>query len=391
MSATIEAEHTDHLHEHKAADTLELFFDLVFVFAITQVVYTLVHDLSWGGTARAAILLGVLWWGWAGWTWTTNLVDMTPRWRRLVMLAAMAATLVMAHAVPDAFEGEGLWVAVPYLIMTQLGSLLLLQSTMSEGGSTKGLIKFSPISALGGALLIIGSLADANQEWIWLAALLLTMLASDLGGREPWSVVPSHYAERHGLILIIALGEAIIAVGVTLARSEETPPSWRVASFLLIGIAYAMTLYWGYFDRAIAIWEERMKNETRETIGRYAVQVYVWTHFPMIVGIVFSAVALEEIFLHPDDELLTFVNHVFAIALVSFFGAMAAGAWRANKMDLTERLVAVAASLAVIYGLPDLNGRAVVAAVIVILIAAFTVEYFRFRGRALREIAGADH
>lgn len=366
-----------HLTRHKAADTLELFFDLVFVFAITQVVYTLAHDLTWEGAARAAILLGVLWWGWTGWAWTTNLVDLTPRWRRVVMLGAMASTLVMAHAVPKAFEGEGLWVAIPYLIMTQMGSMLLLQSTKSQGESVKGLLKFAPISALGGALLVIGAIADANQEWIWLGAVLLTVLASELGGREPWAIVPSHYAERHGLILIIALGEAIIAVGVTLARGEETPPSWRVASFLLIGISYAMTLYWGYFDRANGIWEESMKNETRETVGRYAVHVYAWTHFPMIVGIVFSAVTLEEVFLHPDDHLHTFVNHIFAIAIVSFFGAMAAGAWRANKVILTERLLAIAASLLVIYGLPDLNGRAVVTVVISILIAAFTAEHFR--------------
>ena len=378
---------TDHLSEHKPAVTLELFFDLVFVFAITQVVYALAHDLNWGGVTRAAIMLGVLWWGWTSWTWSTNLVDLEPRWRRVALLLAMAATFVMAHAVPTAFEGDGLWVAIPYLIMMQIGSILLLQSFRAESKSVSGMLRFAPISIMGGALLIIGAMADTHQEWIWLAALLLTMLASDLGGRQVWEIVPSHYAERHGLIMIIALGEAIIAVGVTLARNEEAPPSFRVASYLLIGIAYAMTLYWGYFDRALGIWEEGMKSETKETIGRYAVQVYAWTHFPIIVGIVFSAVTLEEVFLHPDDHLHTFVNHLFALALVCFFGAMVAGAWRSSRDILTERLVAIVASLAAIYGLPDLNGRAVVALVIGILLTSFTAEHFRMSRRSQNALA----
>jgi len=161
-----------------------------------------------------------------------------------MLLAAMGATVVMAHAVPDAFKGEGLWVAVPYLVMTQLASVLFFDNARDKPGLRSGLLKFAPIATLGAVLLVVGAIADAQQEWIWLGALLLTAAASALGSREAWPLIPSHFAERHGLIMIIALGEAIIAVGVTLARNEETPPSWRVASYLLVGIAYAMTLYW---------------------------------------------------------------------------------------------------------------------------------------------------
>ncbi len=150
----------DHLTKHKGASTLKLFFDLVFVFAITQVVWTLAHDLTWGGAARAAILLGVLWWGWSGCTWGVNLVDFEPRWRRIVMLLAMASTFVMAYSVPNAFEGDGLWVAVPYLIMTQLGAFLMLGSLRGDPATIKGILKFSPISMLGGVLLVVGAIAD---------------------------------------------------------------------------------------------------------------------------------------------------------------------------------------------------------------------------------------
>ncbi len=369
--------------QDKTATTLELFFDLVFVFAITQVVYALVHHLSWGGAAQAAILLGVLWWGWTNWTWTANIVNLGARWRRLVLLAAMANVLLMAHAVPTAFDGDGLWVAVPYVVMTQLAAFLTIHHEHQTGGDLAGLLKFTPIATVGAILLVVGAIADTHQEWIWLGALLLTVLASALGSINDWDIVATHFAERHGLIMIIALGEAIIAVGVTLARSDETPPSWRVASYLLVGIAFAMTMYWAYFDRADQIWEHQMAHQSASDIGTFAVQVYSWTHFPMIVGVVFSAVALEEVFLHPDDPFHTFVNHVFAIAVVAFFGGIVAAAWRASKVVLYERIAAIAVSLAVIYGLPDLNARAVVVAVIAITVVALGAEYLRVRNHPL--------
>jgi len=375
--------------DDKTASTLELFFDLVFVFAITQVVYSLAHHLTWNGAAQAAILLGVLWWGWTNWTWTANLVSLGARWRRFFVLAAMANVIVMAHAVPTAFDGDGLWVAVPYVVMIQLAAFLTIHHEHQLGRDIGGLLKFTPIATGGAALLVVGAIWDTHQEWIWLGALLLTVLASALGSIDDWDIFPTHFAERHGLIMIIALGEAIIAVGVTLARGEDTPPSWRVASFLLIGIAYAMTMYWAYFDRADQIWEHQMAEQSPSDIGTFAVQVYSWTHFPMIVGVVFSAVALEEVFLHPDDHFHTFVNHIFAIAVVCFFGGIVAAAWRASKVVLKSRLVGIAASLAVIYGLPDLNARVVVVAVIAINVAALTVEYFRVRNHPLIQMTSS--
>lgn len=373
---------TDEHPPDKTADTLELFFDLVFVFAITQVVYLLAHDLTWGGAARAGVLLGVLWWGWANWTWATNLVDLSPTWRRLVVLAAMAATIVMAHSVTSAFEGDGLWVAVPYLIMTQLASALILEHLRGDEAALRGLLKFAPVSAAGGALLITGAIADTHQEWIWLGALVLTMLASELSGRERWALKPGHFAERHGLIMIIALGEAIIAVGVTLANNDASTPSWSVASYLVLGIVYAMTLYWGYFDRPSGIWERSMAEQPRTTVGQYAVHVYIWTHFPMIVGIVFSAVTMEEVFLHPDAPLDGFVAHILAIGVVCFFGGLSVGAWRANRVLLTHRIVATVISLAVIYGLRGLNGRATIAIVSVAFIISYTTEHLNRRRHA---------
>ena len=119
--------------DEKSATTLELFFDLVFVFAITQVVFLVVNDLTWSGLLDATIILGVLWWGWTNWTWVTNMVSLEPRVRQMVVLLAMMGVFIMAHAVPTSFSGDGLWLAVPYVLVTGLSSTLILLDCSYRG------------------------------------------------------------------------------------------------------------------------------------------------------------------------------------------------------------------------------------------------------------------
>lgn len=214
--------------EEKSATTLELFFDLVFVFAITQVVGFIVHDPTWSGLLRAGTLLGILWWGRTNWTWVTNIVSLEPRIRRIVILVAMVGLFVMAHAVPSSFEGNGLWLAVPYVGVTLLANVLTLLDARATGANLEGLVRYVPVALLGGGLLIVGAALDSAQQWIWLAALGVNVFAVAFGGGSVWAVDAKHFAERHGLIMIIALGEAIIAVGATLAgthRHGNLPPT----------------------------------------------------------------------------------------------------------------------------------------------------------------------
>ncbi len=140
--------------EEKSATTLELFFDLVFVFAITQVVGFIVHDPTWPGLLRAATLLGILWWGWTGWAWATNLVSLEPRFRRVVVLVAMVGLFVLAHAVPTSFNGDALWLAVPYVAVTLLSSVLALLNARATDTNLEGLAVYVPLALLGGGLLL---------------------------------------------------------------------------------------------------------------------------------------------------------------------------------------------------------------------------------------------
>ena len=367
--------------DEKSATTLELFFDLVFVFAITQVVFLVVNDLTWSGLLDATIILGVLWWGWTNWTWVTNMVSLEPRVRQMVVLLAMMGVFIMAHAVPTSFSGDGLWLAVPYVLVTGLSSTLILLDTRTSERSFEGIAVYVPIILLGGGLLIAGAIIEQAQQELWLAALFINIVAAALGSRTVYQVDAKHFAERHGLIMIIALGEAIIAVGATLA---DQLPSSEIATHLAIGLALAMTLYWAYFDRAQAIWENALRKADPLATGKFARDVYTFTHFPMIVGIVLSAVALEEAFLHPSEPLDDFVRIVFVLGLASFLLGIAAAAFRAGGgggVVLWERIIAVAAIAAVIFGAPKLTAQTTVISVTFVLITGMVLEYVRIRRR----------
>ena len=252
--------------DEKSATTLELFFDLVFVFAITQVVSLLANDLTWNGLFHATILLGILWWGWTNWTLVTNMVSLGPRSRRIVLLAGMVSTFIMAYAVPEAFEGDGLWVAVPYIVTTILGTGYMFMDREMFATNMSGLLRYTPLNFLGAVLLIVGTNFGDAQQWFWLGALTVNVLAAELGESQVWAVDAKHFAERHGLIMIIALGEAIIAVGASL----DAPSSWELAGYLMTGIGFAIILYWAYFDRAQDIWEDGLRKASPSETGTYA-------------------------------------------------------------------------------------------------------------------------
>jgi low temperature requirement protein LtrA len=373
--------------EEKSATTLELFFDLVFVFAITQVVGFIVDDPTWPGLLRAATLLGILWWGWTNWAWTTNLVSLEPRFRRILVLVAMVGLFVMAHAVPTSFSGSALWLAVPYVIVTLLSSVLALLNARATDTNLEGLAVYVPVVLLGGGLLIAGAILESAQQWLWLASFAVNVIGAALSAGAVPAVDAKHFAERHGLILIIALGEAIIVVGVTLAGE---PPSWQLAGHLAIGLTFAIALYWAYFDRATQAWEHGLRQAPAGSAGRYARDVYSFTHFPMIVGVVFSAVALEEAFAHPEEPFKPFIAGVFVIGVASYLTGIAIAAFRSARFLLPERMMAVAAIATVVLGTGNLAARTTVIVTTLILISALLTEQLRFRRMTPAEQPGVE-
>jgi len=371
------------VEEEKAAHPLELFFDLVFVFAITQVVSLVVHDLTLAGILRGALILALMWWAWTNWTWTTNVVDLEPRVIRVAMLASMLGVFGMAFAVPTAFDGDGNWLAFGYVLVRVIAAAVFVWGTRHDPVELKATLSYLPISLVATTIVLVGGLVGGDAlQWIWLAAFSVELLAAAFGGQAEWKVDAAHFAERHGLILIIALGEGIIAVGIAL---EGVPIDASLALLLAVGLAGVCAMWWAYFDRLQEVMESALRlAEGRET-GHIARDVYSLLHYPMIVGIVFLAVALEEAFLHPDEPMEQVVATLFVVAVGLYLLAQAVAVWRCWRTYLYERVIGVViiASLVAAW---DGAAKEVVLVSTVILIATLTAEYLRFRARIRGEV-----
>jgi low temperature requirement protein LtrA len=291
------------------ATTLELFYDLVFVFAVTQVSHLLLDDLTWTGAGKATLVLLVVWWSWNYTTWVTNELNPESIGVRLLLIGLMLASLLMAIAIPEAFGDEALLFAGSYVAI-QVGRHVFLTFIAAESGTPERmragriLIWF----VVAGALWIAGALADGSARTVlWLVALALDygapMVTYWVPGLprvrpEAWEVGTGHFAERFQLFIIIALGESVVITGSTTATHELTTPT--VVAFALAFLSTA-ALWWLYFSLVAAIAERRLAQaENRTVLARDA---YTYLHVAIVAGILLTAVGDEIVIAHPTDEL----------------------------------------------------------------------------------------
>jgi low temperature requirement protein LtrA len=271
---------------------LELFFDLVFVLAITQCTALMAAEPTWTGLGKGLLVLGVLWWSWVGYAWLTSVLDPEEGAVRLVIFAAMAALLVVALCVPGAFGGSALLFACAYGVVRAAHIALFLLASRDDPALRQSVLGLAGGSALGVGLLVAAAFADGRlQGALWLVALLLDVGEPFLFGAEGWKLMPSHFVERHGLILIIALGESIVAIGVGARAGVDA----GVVVAATLGIAVAAALWWLYFD-VVALVAER--HLLRAAVGREQNEIardsYSYLHFPMVAGIVLLALGLKK-------------------------------------------------------------------------------------------------
>lgn len=291
------------------ATMLELFYDLVFVFAITQVSHLLLEHLTWEGAGQSALVLLVVWWSWNYTTWVTNELDPRSIVVRLLLIALMLASLLMAIAIPEAFGDQALLFAGSYVAI-QVGRHSFLTFAAADPGTIErhraGRILTWFVAA--GVLWIAGALADGSTRTVlWLAALALDygapLVTFWLPGRprlspEVWEVGTEHFAERFQLFIIIALGETIVITGATTAELELTTAT--VAAFGLAFLATA-ALWWLYFNLVASIAERRLaESENRTLLARDA---YTYLHVLIVAGILVAAVGDELVIAHPTEEL----------------------------------------------------------------------------------------
>jgi low temperature requirement protein LtrA len=289
------------LREGERVTPLELFFDLVFVLAITQCTALMSHHQTWSGLAQGLLVLGMLWWAWTGYSWLTSVIDPEEGAVRLVMFGAMAALLLVSLCVPEAFGSLALAFALIYgaVRFAQIGLFIL--ASPDDDGLRHSVLGLAGSSAIAVALLASASLFDGlAQGAIWALALFLDMGGPYLFGSEGWKLVPGHFAERHGLIVIIALGESIVAIGV----GAEHALSLGIGAAAVLGVALASAMWWLYFDIVAIVSARRLAEaEPGRVQNEMARDSYSYMHLVMVAGIVLTALGLKLTIGHFDDHL----------------------------------------------------------------------------------------
>ena len=386
LSPTAPSQPAPAVERRDSVSPLELFFDLVFVFAITQVTAFMADDPTWGGLLRGLLVLAVVWWAWAAYAWLTNQVDVDDGVVRLAMFAAMGAMLVTALAVPGAFGDNAMLFALAYLLVRVLHILLFAQRS-EELAVRDAARALAPTAILAPALLIGAAFFDGPaQGAIWAVALLVDYGSAGLRGIAGWQLSPGHFAERHGLVMIIALGESIVAIGVGAAGLELGPGEILAAA---LGVAIAAALWWAYFDVVAIVAERKLREAARgRAQNTMARDSYSYLHLPMIAGIVLLALGTKKTLGHVDEPL----KLVPAVALCGGVALylLAHVAFRLRNVHTfnRHRLVAAIVCLAFIplaTLIPALAALATIAAVCSALIA---YELIRFREARARVRVG---
>jgi len=289
------------LREGERVTPLELFFDLVFVLALTQCTALMAATPTWSGLAQGLLVLGVLWWSWVGYAWLTSVVDPEEGAVRLVMFGAMAAFLVAALCVPEAFGSEAFLFAAAYGVVRVMHILLFLLASRDDAGLRRATIGLAVSTAIGVGLLLLAAAADgALQGGLWALALTLDMAGPLLIDPAGWRLVPGHFAERHGLIVIIALGESIVAIGAGAGLHITA----GVVIAAVLGVAVAAELWWLYFDVVAPVSTRRLVAAEEGAVrNRMARDSFSFLHLPMVAGIVLTALGLKKVLGHVEDPL----------------------------------------------------------------------------------------
>ena len=365
---------------------LELFFDLVFVFALTQVTGFLADHLTWIGMLEGAALLVVLWWAWGGYSWLTNAVpaeEVIPA--RLVILAAMAAMLVASLAFPDAFGEYGVLFGSAYFVVRLLHVALFVLATGGTPEAHQAIVRLAPGFLVAPVLLIPAGFVDGlAQGVLWAAAIGIDLGVSLVRGVSGFQVHAGHFVERYSLIVIIALGESIVAIGV---GASGLALGVGVVLAAVLGIALAAALWWAYFDLVMLVAERRLSAAKGEERARLARDAYSYLHLPMVAGIIFVALGVKQTLAHVGDPLGT----VPAVALCGGVALYLLGhnAFRLRDVGSVSvpRLVVTVLCCALVpvaVSIPSLATLAILAALMCALAAFETVRSREFR-RELRK------
>ncbi len=328
------------MRQGEEVTSLELFFDLVFVLALTQCTALIAHLGTWEGVLKGLLVLGVLWWSWVGYAWLTSVVNPEEGSVRLVIFASMAALLVCALCVPGAFGSDALLFACAYGAVRAAHIALFTIASRDDGALRRSVAGLAISTAIGVGLLVAAAFASGTLRIaLWCLALLLDMGGPYLFGAEGWKLVPGHFAERHGAIIIIALGESIVAIGAGASTSVDG----GVVAAAVLGVVVACALWWLYFDVVAIVAARRlMKASPGRERNEIARDSYSYLHFPMVAGIALVAVGMKVTLEHVSSPLGVVTASAMIGGAAMYLLAHVAFRWRNIHTLNRQRLVCAA-------------------------------------------------
>lgn len=333
---------------------VELFFDLVFVFSVTQVVGFLYHDLDWAHVGKAILVFWLVWWAWTQFIWSLNAADTTHPLVALGVLVATGVAFFMAVTLPEVFGDRSLWFAATYVIGRGIGLGTHLLVSYEASSERVGVLTFAILS-VGGlvAVLLGGILGGATQYWLWGLAILLDLVAAGVAGAvEGWNLHPDHFGERHGLFVIIALGETLIV-----AAGEVTNAVWTggLIAVAVLAVAISCALWWTYFPRTKPLLDIALGRKVGAKRAELARDIFSVLHFPMLFGVVAYAVAIEGVVAHPNEPFSLSGRVALGAGLMLFVGGMTLAVWRATGRFLWPRAIIILATTLAIVGLAGVS------------------------------------
>jgi low temperature requirement protein LtrA len=381
----------ERVREAGTATTLELFFDLVFVFALTQITGLMAHEMSAEGLLRGVLLIAVVWWCWVGYSWLSNVVKADEGWARVTMLVAMGAMFLVALAIPESFvdlpgglHGPTVF-ALGYLVLRLAHLVLFWIISGDDAGLHRQVAMFAPTMVGGTVLLLLAANTSGEaQLLLWVAAVVADYGGTLVIGSRGWRLnSASHFAERHGLIIIIALGESIVAIGVGVTA---LPISWPIIVAAVLGLSISASMWWVYFDTSALLGEQslaRARGEHRVAMARTA---FTYLHLPMMGGIVLLALGMKKVLEYVGDtEHHTLSDPLKGMPLWAMYGgvvlyllAMVAFSYRCYRNLKIFRLITSAVVLALVPLAATMPALATLGMLAVALIGLNVVEMVIF-------------
>jgi len=377
--------------DERHASNLELFLDLVFVFAVTQIASLIDSDLTVAGVGRGVLIAALVWWQWSQFTWAGSAITLQQRVStRVLVLCTVPATLTMAVSIPHAFgtgnaADTGVWFGIAYLVVQLLVLAMQGATAMRDPVTRKAFIDYTSFASVAPVLVAAGGFAhDGVRVGLWIAAAVVDVIAGLRGASGEWVINPVHFAERHTLFVIISLGEAVISIGAT-ASAVGLDRTTFVG--LVAGCSVACVLWWVYFAFTPAVTEHTLRHAATGARGKVARDLFTFGHFPIVMGILGYAVVVKTMVHDPRAPLPFAERWLLIAAMAVFIGGCLHLQWHVVHRLAPERFVAIAVITAWLLLFDSVAGWAAVGTIAVVLAVMQAITWHRFRRGALADVA----